>query len=547
MTISQRMNVALLSMIVLMLAAVGLAFWMQASRVGANLQQQRLIATNDRICYDTLLIMETLRALSGDPKNESERTRLEEADRNLRAVLREAQDRYSDYAELSASLKAISEFEAGTAPGSLGSLQARVLEVADSDPPNAAALFNSNHRDTARQREMLFRDLAQQVDHAGTAISLRGHNASVLGVAGILVILVVSLLIGRLQFTAVAAPLLRLASGIDQIRRGNFANRIALERRDEFGTIGEGLDRLADDLSELVGQIQRSGAQVNTSAVQLAGKIQDQQTSAREMASTVERMAAATKQIGVTARELAKTMNEVNRVDERTADLATGGTAAIARMEAAVKRVMEASASVGAKLTALSEKTASIDPLVANIAKVADQTNLLSLNAAIEAEKAGEYGLGFAVVAIEIRRLADQIGVAIYDIEKMVKEVQSSVAAGVTGMAKFAEELGRGGEEIGAVGSHLTQIIQREELLAPRLQAISENVGGQLTDAEDITAGLAHLGHAVERTAESWRQSHTVVDQLNAATLGLQSSVAKFKMNNTPVPPHYSSGSGTGI
>ena len=72
---------------------------------------------------------------------------------------------------------------------------------------------------------------------------------------------------------------------------------------------------------------------------------------------------------------------------------------------------------------------------------MADQTNLLSLNAAIEAEKAGEYGLGFAVVAMEIRRLADQTAVATYDIEKMVKEMHSAVAAGVMGMDKFSDEV----------------------------------------------------------------------------------------------------------
>ena len=75
---------------------------------------------------------------------------------------------------------------------------------------------------------------------------------------------------------------------------------------------------------------------------------------------------------------------------------------------------------------------------------MADQTNLLSLNAAIEAEKAGEYGRGFVVVATEIRRLADQTAVATYDIEQMVREIQSSVSAGVMGMDKFSEEVRRG-------------------------------------------------------------------------------------------------------
>jgi hypothetical protein len=95
---------------------------------------------------------------------------------------------------------------------------------------------------------------------------------------------------------------------------------------------------------------------------------------------------------------------------------------------------------VNAKLAILNEKAGNINQVVVTIVKVADQTNLLSLNAAIEAEKAGEYGRGFAVVATEVRRLADQTAVATYDIEQMVREIQSAVSAGVMGMDKFSEE-----------------------------------------------------------------------------------------------------------
>ena len=115
-----------------------------------------------------------------------------------------------------------------------------------------------------------------------------------------------------------------------------------------------------------------------------------------------------------------------------------------------MRHVMEAAGSINAKLAVLNEKAGNINQVVTTITKVADQTNLLSLNAAIEAEKAGEYGRGFAVVATEIRRLADQTAVATYDIEQMVKEIQSAVTAGVMGMDKFSEEVRRGMQEVAA-------------------------------------------------------------------------------------------------
>ena len=111
------------------------------------------------------------------------------------------------------------------------------------------------------------------------------------------------------------------------------------------------------------------------------------------------------------------------------------------------------------KLSVISERAGNINLVVTTITKVADQTNLLSINAAIEAEKAGEYGLGFLVVAREIRRLADQTAVATLDIERMVKEMQYSVSAGVMEMDKFSDQVRQGVGEVGHIGEQLGQII----------------------------------------------------------------------------------------
>src|SRR6185295_1070055 len=152
---------------------------------------------------------------------------------------------------------------------------------------------------------------------------------------------------------------------------------------------------------------------------------------------------------------------EVFTAAEDSAALAGQGQAGLTRMESTMRQVMEASSSINTKLAVLNEKAANINQVVTTITKVADQTNLLSLNAAIEAEKAGEYGRGFAVVATEIRRLADQTAVATCDIEQMVKEMQAAVSAGVMGMDKFSEEVRRGAQDVQQVGTQLGSIIQQ--------------------------------------------------------------------------------------
>src|SRR5438046_9920739 len=199
-------------------------------------------------------------------------------------------------------------------------------------------------------------------------------------------------------------------------------------------------------------------------------------------------------------------MNEVNQVAEQTTSLAGSGQTAITRMESNMRKIMDGCVSSTEKLAVLNEKTTNINSVVTTITKVAAQTNLLSLNAAIEAEKAGEYGLGFAVVAMEIRRLADQTAVATYDIEKMVKEMQSAVAAGVMGMDKFSEEVRRGVEEIRQGSTQLAQIIHQVQTLTPRFQTVNEGMNAQATGAQQISETLTQLGEAANQTTESLTQ-----------------------------------------
>jgi methyl-accepting chemotaxis protein WspA len=314
------------------------------------------------------------------------------------------------------------------------------------------------------------------------------------------------------------------------MRNGDFTQRVSVASQDEFGVVGDGLNRLADDLSVLVGQVQRSGVQVNITATQIAATSREQQSTTTEIAATTAEIGATSKQISATSRELDKTMNEVVEVAHETAELAGSGQTGIARMENTMHQIMEASGSISGKLAVLNEKTANVNSVVTTITKVADQTNLLSLNAAIEAEKAGEYGLGFAVVAMEIRRLADQTAVATYDIEKMVKEMQSAVVAGVMGMDKFSEEVRRGVDEIRQVSTQLAQIINQVQTLTPRFATVSEGMHAQATGAQQISETLTQLSEAAHQTADSLRQSNLAIEQLNEAARGLQTSVARFKL-----------------
>jgi methyl-accepting chemotaxis protein WspA len=329
---------------------------------------------------------------------------------------------------------------------------------------------------------------------------------------------------------SITGPLQRAVQTAQQVAGGDLSARVDVLTQDETGQLSAALKNMMQSLAKIVGEVQHSGIQVNSSLTAIAATSKEQQATATEIAATTTEIGATSREISATSRELVKTMGEVTAVADQSATLANSGQASLSRMEETMRQVVEAAASINSKLAVLSEKAGNINQVVTTITKVADQTNLLSLNAAIEAEKAGEYGRGFAVVASEIRRLADQTAVATYDIEQTVKEIQSAVAAGVMGMDKFSEEVRRGMGEVQHVGGELTQIIQHVQAMAPRVESVNEGMQAQATGAEQISQALMQLSEAAQQTVESLRHSAVAVDGLMEVSSGLHTSVSRFKL-----------------
>lgn len=345
-----------------------------------------------------------------------------------------------------------------------------------------------------------------------------------------LVALVIALLCGLLLMRAIMAPMNRIVEILEVMRTGDLSGRLNLARKDEFGAVETGFNDMMTELTSLVSQAQRSSVQVTTSVTEIAATSREQQATATETAATTTEIGATSREIAATSRDLVRTMTEVSTAADQASVAAGTGQQGLARMEETMHSVMGAADLVNAKLAILNEKAGNINQVVTTIVKVADQTNLLSLNAAIEAEKAGEYGRGFAVVATEVRRLADQTAVATYDIEQMVREIQSAVSAGVMGMDKFSEEVRRGMAEVQQVGEQLSQIIHQVQALAPRVLMVNEGMQAQATGAEQINHALVQLGDASSQTVDSLRQASSAIDELSQVAVGLRSGVSRFKV-----------------
>lgn len=526
-TFGRRLNNALAALVLLFIAGLGVAVLIGDVEYKTAKANGELQAAQERIIRDLVEMSSATSDLLASTKPDLEGVRLTDAEKDLSAVVATLERDRSEQT-LFGALEGAQRF----AQQKVGPFQDDLADLLKTDRGTAVALYNRKAGALRDEQRSVIRDLEAEVTKVADAATLKSRTIALFGWVVLLILVTVGIVIVRSPVAAVTESLGRLQDAVEQMQNGDFTRHLDPAADGQLGGLGDGLNRVAEDVSALVKQVSRSGIQVNTTATEIAATAKEQQSTANEIAATTAEIGATSRQISATSRELETTMNEVGRVAQDTAQLANSGQTAIAGMEGTMRQIMDAAATISAKLAVLNDKTANVNTVVTTITKVADQTNLLSLNAAIEAEKAGEYGLGFAVVATEIRRLADQTAVATYDIEKMVKEMQSAVAAGVMGMDKFSEEVRRGVDEIRQVGAQLAQIIHQVQTLLPRFQVVNEGMHAQATGAQQISETLTQLSEAAHQTADSLLHSNIAIDQLNDAARGLQASVAKFKARN---------------
>ncbi len=532
-TLSRRLSATLLVIITLLMVGQIVSWFIERrfaqEELRANATRDKLLLNAARIKYAILQVSDALRGLLLSPGSTVENSRKSQGDADMGKAIREmrvAVDATGE-SELKNSLDVLSDYN----DKNLTVTVTKVMKLLDKNPTGAAETYATDY---LLAREHLDRFVTQfniRVEKASVRQSDRSSAAQMVGLGIIILILIMSAWLGRSLNNSIQKPLRDLGEAMQRLRSGDFSQKMKVEGMDEFSVLADGLNRTCDDLGVLVGQVQRSGIQVNTSLTQISATAREQQATANEIAATTTEIGATAKEIAATSIELQRSVAEVAKVAEHTAALANTGQTALSRMEHTIRQITEAASAISNKLNVLNEKAANINQVVATITKVADQTNLLSLNAAIEAEKAGEYGRGFAVVATEIRRLADQTAVATYDIEQTVKEMQSAVAAGVMGMDKFSDEVRRGVTEVSQVGTQLNEIIIQVQTLTPRFESVNGGMNAQATGARQTSEALSHLSEAGQQIAEAANQSNVAIDQLTEAVSRLWDAISKFKLS----------------
>lgn len=344
-----------------------------------------------------------------------------------------------------------------------------------------------------------------------------------------------AILFGIFFSNTIAKPLgAKIAGVVDiaqKISAGDLTSEILLaDQQDEVGQLQNAFYTMNKDLNALVNRIQHSGNQITSSADQITASGRNLEATVTEQVASTNEVSATAHQIAVTSRELVKTMEYVAAMAEQTTVAAGNSKDNLNHIDSVMRQLLEATQVISSKLEIMHKRANNISRVVTTIMVVADQTNLLSLNAALEAERAGEYGAGFAVVAREIRRLADQTAVATLEIEQMIKEMQSAVSIGVIEMDKFTKSVVDSVEDVSKISEQVAQVIQQVQGLTPRFEQVSQSVEEQSQGAQQISEAMEHLSQASQQTAGSLRETNYALEQLDEAAHSLKTEIARFKV-----------------
>ncbi len=322
----------------------------------------------------------------------------------------------------------------------------------------------------------------------------------------------------------------RILNVTELVAEGDLTRTIDIEGDDAIAQLSAGVAGMIENLHTLVAEIQQSGIDVNASGYELSLRINQVELTAARQADETRHISETVAQISNTTSELMTVMDEVAAMAESATSSALYSSEGLSKLQGSMENVIGSAEIVAEKLEILDERARNISAVVTTIAKVADQTNLLSLNASVEAEKAGEYGRGFSVVATEIRRLADQAAISTLDIEEMVTEMQHSVTAGVDTMKGFTDQVRASVVEVQQVSKEQTEIISQVETIGPLFEGLHKSMQSQVQGGTKIHLAMKQLNTEAQYTVESLKMSASTIHVLTDAAHRLENCVSKFKV-----------------
>lgn len=330
---------------------------------------------------------------------------------------------------------------------------------------------------------------------------------------------------------SVSHAIARIISTIEELAANNLAVADLEMTQDEIGKAGHALNTMKNQLRGMIQSIGRTADHVASASEEISSSAEQQAQSAATQKDQTSQVATALQEMNVTVQQVSESSSKASEASRKAAETARHGGAIVNETLAKMQVIAESVRSTANRVEELGKSSDQIGRIIGVINDIADQTNLLALNAAIEAARAGEQGRGFAVVADEVRKLAERTTTATKEIAQMIETVQQGTKQAVGAMEDGTRQVEEGVRTTSKAGEALREIIQMSEQVGDMITQIATAATEQSVATNDINRSMDQIANLVRESASGAQQSAKACQDLSNMAFELQKIVSKFNVN----------------
>jgi methyl-accepting chemotaxis protein len=362
----------------------------------------------------------------------------------------------------------------------------------------------------------------EQLDKKATRMSL---VQIALGIIAAIAGIVLSTWIVRNILKAVMA----VKKSAEEIAVGNLTHEVPVYSDDEIGVMAQSFQRMTTNLRRIVGEMNTTTNTLASSSEELSATSDDMSKGATELSAQTEQVVTAMTEVSQTIMDMAKNASQAADASKNVSETAAKGKQIVDTTAADMTRIATTVQEAATTIEELGRSSAQIGEIVAVINGIADQTNLLALNAAIEAARAGEQGRGFAVVADEVRKLAERTSQATKDIGQRIAAIQSAAGESVNAMKKGSDEVDKGVALAKEASASLDSIVTASSNAMDMVQRIAAATEQQSAASEEVSQNMEHISDITKRSSASTEQIKGSSAELAKLASGLKEMTAFFR------------------
>ncbi|MBI5657627.1 MAG: methyl-accepting chemotaxis protein [Geobacter sp.] len=341
---------------------------------------------------------------------------------------------------------------------------------------------------------------------------------------------IVAFVLGLLLSRSITVPLRSLTAQSTQIASGDLSVKITHTSGDEIGQLSDAFRNMAENLHTTIKEVAETSTQVASAANQLMASAERIATGAEEVAAQAGTVATAGEEMAATSADIAHNCQMAAEGSHHASNTATAGAEVVNLTVSVMGQIAGRVKDTASAVEGLGSRSDQIGAIIGTIEDIADQTNLLALNAAIEAARAGEQGRGFAVVADEVRALAERTTTATREIGEMIKAIQSETKSAVTAMEEGVREVEHGTDEAAKSGQALSEILAQINSVVMQVNQVATAAEEQTATTGDISKNIHQITEVVQDTANGAHESATAAGQLAGLAESMQRLVGQFKL-----------------